>query len=135
MRMVGQKESPEPATETVELENATSYHLSTVRKTNLENAGKKGSELNQETGRGETRNTKLYVKDVPVLAVPYFNFPIDDRRTTGILTPTFGFTNDGCVWNWVLRFTWSILAPEADATITPRYTGDRGTMLDVSFAI
>jgi ABC-type multidrug transport system fused ATPase/permease subunit len=53
--------------------------------------------LNQETGRGETRGTKLYVKDVPVLAVPYFNFPIDDRRTTGILTPSFGFTNDGGV--------------------------------------
>ncbi len=51
--------------------------------------------LNQETGRGETRGTKLYVKNVPVLAVPYFNFPIDDRRTTGILTPSFGFTNDG----------------------------------------
>lgn len=41
-------------------------------------------ELNQETGRGVTRGTKLYVKDVPVLAVPYFNFPIDDRRTTGL---------------------------------------------------
>ncbi|MBP6190915.1 MAG: LPS-assembly protein LptD, partial [Acinetobacter sp.] len=54
-------------------------------------------ELNQDTGRGVTRGTKLYVKNVPVLAVPYFNFPLDDRRTTGILTPNFGYSNDGGV--------------------------------------
>jgi LPS-assembly protein len=54
-------------------------------------------ELDQATGRGVTRGTKLYVKDVPVLAVPYFNFPIDDRRTTGLLSPTFGYSNEGGV--------------------------------------
>lgn len=87
--------------------------------------------LNQETGRGETRNTKLYVKDVPVLAVPYFNFPIDDRRTTGILTPTFGFTNDGGLELGVPVYL--NLAPQYDATITPRYISDRGAMLDGEF--
>lgn len=87
--------------------------------------------LNQETGRGETRNTKLYVKDVPVLAVPYFNFPIDDRRTTGILTPTFGFTNDGGLELGMPVYL--NLAPQYDATITPRYISDRGAMLDGEF--
>ncbi len=76
-------------------------------------------------------NTKLYVKDVPVLAVPYFNFPIDDRRTTGILTPTFGFTNDGGLELGVPVYL--NLAPQYDATITPRYIGDRGAMLDGEF--
>lgn len=87
--------------------------------------------LNQETGRGETRGTKLYVKDVPVLAVPYFNFPIDDRRTTGILTPSFGFTNDGGVELAVPVYL--NLAPNYDATVTPRYIGDRGPMLEGEF--
>jgi LPS-assembly protein len=45
--------------------------------------------LNQETGRGVTRN-KTLCKRCSCLAVPYFNFPIDDRRTTGILNPNFG---------------------------------------------
>ncbi|RZG44112.1 LPS-assembly protein LptD [Acinetobacter wuhouensis] len=87
--------------------------------------------LDQETGRGVTRGTKLYVKDVPVLAVPYFNFPIDDRRTTGILNPNFGFTNDG-------GFELSVpvylnLAPNYDATITPRMITDRGLVAQGEF--
>ena len=87
--------------------------------------------LNKETGRGETRGTKLYVKEVPVLAVPYFNFPIDDRRTTGILTPGFGFTNDGGVELTVPVYL--NLAPNYDATLTPRYIGNRGAMLEGEF--
>ena len=87
--------------------------------------------LNQETGRGETRGTKLYVKDVPVLAVPYFNFPIDDRRTTGILSPSFGFTNDGGIELAVPVYL--NLAPNYDATVTPRYIADRGPMLEGEF--
>jgi LPS-assembly protein len=87
--------------------------------------------LNQETGRGETKNAKLYVKDVPVLAVPYFNFPIDDRRTTGILTPSFGFTNNGGLELGVPVYL--NLAPNYDATITPRYIADRGLMMSGQF--
>lgn len=81
-------------------------------------------ELDQDTGRGVTRGTKLYVKDVPVLAVPYFNFPIDDRRTTGLLSPGFGFTNDGGFELAVPVYL--NLAPNYDATITPRLITDRG---------
>lgn len=87
--------------------------------------------LNQETGRGETKNTKLYIKNVPVLAVPYFNFPIDDRRTTGILTPTFGYTNDGGLELGVPVYL--NLAPNYDATLSPRYISDRGAFLQGEF--
>ena len=88
-------------------------------------------ELNQDTGRGVTRGTKLYVKDVPVLAVPYFNFPIDDRRTTGILSPSFGFTNDGGFELAVPVYL--NLAPNYDATISPRLITDRGLMAQGEF--
>ena len=87
--------------------------------------------LNQDTGRGETRNTKLYVKNVPVLALPYFNFPIDDRRTTGILTPSFGYTNDGGLQVEVPVYL--NLAPHYDATVTPRFLGGRGLMMEGEF--
>ncbi|MFI7825933.1 LPS-assembly protein LptD, partial [Acinetobacter baumannii] len=92
-------------------------------------------ELNQETGRGVTRGTKLYVKDVPVLAVPYFNFPIDDRRTTGILNPQFGFSgfsNNGGGGELSVPIYLN-LAPNYDATITPRYLAERGPMLKGEF--
>ena len=88
-------------------------------------------ELNQETGRGITKGTKLYIKNTPVLAIPYFNFPIDDRRTTGLLNPTFGYTNDGGVQ--VSAPIYLNLAPNYDATITPRYLSERGLMLDGEF--
>ncbi len=88
-------------------------------------------ELNQTTGRGVTKDTKLYVKNVPVLAVPYFNFPIDDRRTTGVLTPSIGYTNDGGLQLAVPVYL--NLAPNYDATLTPRYLGGRGAMLDSEF--
>ena len=88
-------------------------------------------ELDQDTGRGITRGTKIYVKDVPVLAVPYFNFPIDDRRTTGILNPGFGFTNDGGFELAVPVYL--NLAPNYDATITPRLITDRGIFAQGEF--
>lgn len=116
--------------DTLELENATYSTCPPGQKPTWKIQADQ-IKLNQETGRGETRNTKLYVKDVPVLAVPYFNFPIDDRRTTGILTPTFGFTNDGGLELGVPVYL--NLAPQYDATITPRYISDRGAMLDGEF--
>ncbi|AOA59899.1 LPS-assembly protein LptD [Acinetobacter larvae] len=91
----------------------------------------KNIEIDQETGRGVTRNTKLYVKNVPVMAIPYFNFPIDDRRTTGLLNPNFGYSNEGGFQ--VAAPVYLNLAPNYDATITPRLYSDRGLMLDGEF--
>ena len=88
-------------------------------------------EINQDTGRGSTKNTKLYIKDIPVLAVPYFNFPIDDRRTTGILSPSLGFSNDGGFE--LATPVYLNLAPNYDSTITPRVLSDRGLMLEGEF--
>lgn len=88
-------------------------------------------ELDQASGRGVTRGTKLYVKDVPILAVPYFNFPIDDRRTTGLLSPNFGYSNDGGA-----QLTTPIylnLAPNYDLILTPSYMSQRGAKLDGEF--
>ena len=116
--------------QTVELKNAT-YSTCPPGEVPTWKIQANTIKLNQETGRGETTGTKLYVKNVPVMAVPYFNFPIDDRRTTGILTPSFGFTNDGGVE--VAVPVYLNLAPNYDATLTPRYISDRGAMLEGEF--
>ncbi|WP_180034685.1 MULTISPECIES: LPS-assembly protein LptD [unclassified Acinetobacter] len=118
------------STETLELENAVYTTCPPDEKPTWKIQADK-IKLNQETGRGETKGTTLYVKNVPVMAVPYFNFPIDDRRTTGILTPSFGFTNDGGIELAVPIYL--NLAPNYDATVTPRYIADRGAMMEGEF--
>ena len=39
-----------------------------------------------------TYNTTLYVNQIPVLYTPYFAFPADKTRRTGLLRPTVGYT-------------------------------------------
>ena len=87
--------------------------------------------LDHETGRGEAYNALLYLGDMPVLYSPYFSFPIDNRRKTGFLYPTFGHsTNTG--YELGTPFYWNI-APDKDATITPDIMTDRGVQLNAIF--
>ena len=88
-------------------------------------------EINQETGRGTTKGTKIKIKDQTIVSVPYFNFPIDDRRVTGLLIPSLGYTNNGGLQLSVPIYL--NLAPHYDATVTPRYMGDRGAMAEAEF--
>ena len=41
-----------------------------------------------------TYNTTLYINTVPVLYTPYFGFPTDDTRRTGLLKPSIGLSNN-----------------------------------------
>jgi LPS-assembly protein len=87
--------------------------------------------LNQNTGMGTAHNARLHIKDVPVFYTPYISFPIDDRRKTGFLIPSFGSSNNSG-FELKTPFYWNI-APNYDATITPRYLSDRGTQLNTEF--
>ena len=40
-----------------------------------------------------TYNPRLYVKNVPVFYLPYFGFPTDTTRRTGLLLPTIGYSS------------------------------------------
>ena len=84
-------------------------------------------ELKHEDGRGVARGAKLIFKGVPILYAPYFTFPIDDRRKSGFLYPSFGQSSDrgfefGVPWYWNI-------APNQDATLEPRYLSKRGFLL------
>lgn len=83
--------------------------------------------LNFDTGVGTAKNAKLEFFDIPILYLPYMTFPIDDRRKSGFLYPFISTANDN-------GFEFSIpyyrnIAPNHDATITPRYFTERGAML------
>jgi LPS-assembly protein len=85
----------------------------------------------EDEGEGVARNTRLNIKDVPVLYTPYLSFPIDDRRKTGLLPPSFGSSDNS---GFELRVPYYLnLAPNYDATLEPRYLQDRGTQMNVEF--
>ncbi|EHJ92745.1 LPS-assembly protein LptD [Vreelandella boliviensis] len=83
--------------------------------------------LNQAEGFGTARHARLQVKDVPVFYWPWLRFPIDDRRHTGLLTPSIGLSADG--FDYTQPFYWNI-APNRDATITPRWMSDHGLLMN-----
>lgn len=84
-------------------------------------------ELDREEGLGRAKHARLSFGYVPILYVPYFQFPIDDRRRTGLLFPTLG---DSDTTGFDLRVPLYLnLAPNYDAQLTPRYMAERGTMI------
>lgn len=82
--------------------------------------------LNQETNTGEAWHARLSFKGVPFFYSPYLNFPLEGRKS-GLLPPTFGSSEENGT-DISLPIYWNI-APNQDATFTPRNITKRGTML------
>ena len=83
--------------------------------------------FDRESGRAQALNTVLKVRDIPVLYSPYISFPIDDRRESGFLAPSFGST-DETGFNSTVPYYWNI-APNFDLTFSPRIMSNRGVLL------
>ena len=75
----------------------------------------------------KTYGTVLKVFDTPVLYLPYFTFPISDQRKTGFIEPTLSSSNRNGA-EIEAPFYWNI-APNIDATLTPRYMSNIGLQL------
>ncbi len=88
-------------------------------------------DTDQESGRGEATHVRLALGGLPVFYAPYFSFPIDDRRQSGFLTPSFGISDE--LGTDVSIPYYLNLAPNYDATITPRIMSRRGLMLAGEF--
>ncbi len=88
-------------------------------------------DLDRETGVGVARNARLRLKGVPFLYLPYATFPIDDRRKSGFLAPSVG-DSDRSGYDLATPYYFNI-APNMDATLTPRYLSKRGLMLGGEF--
>ncbi|MGH8581933.1 MAG: LPS-assembly protein LptD [Gammaproteobacteria bacterium] len=76
---------------------------------------------------GTAKHVFLELWDIPVLYVPYLSFPISEKRKSGFLPPTFGESSDTGA-DLAVPYYWNI-APEHDATLTPRVLSQRGVML------
>ncbi len=89
----------------------------------------KASEINldRESGIGSAWHTQLRIKEVPIMYLPYYRFPIDDRRMTGFLDPTFSINGEIQASEMSVPFYLN-LHPQVDATITPKELLDHGLL-------
>jgi LPS-assembly protein len=81
-------------------------------------------ELDLEEGLGVARAAKVRVSGVPVFYFPWIQFPLDDRRRTGLLWPDIGSDSRGGLDIAVPIYM--NLAPNYDLLYAPRYIEERG---------
>ena len=84
-------------------------------------------ELDYDRDRGVARGATLVFKDMPILWWPKMSFPLAEQRKSGFLTPTLGASNR-TGFDVAVPYYWNI-APNYDATLTPRVMARRGLQL------
>ncbi|MBA2492042.1 MAG: LPS assembly protein LptD [Gammaproteobacteria bacterium] len=87
--------------------------------------------LDRESGDGTARGAVLRFKNIPFFYTPWIRFPIDDRRKSGFLFPTIG-TSSRSGFSLETPYYWNI-APDRDATMSPRLFTKRGLQLRSEF--
>jgi LPS-assembly protein len=88
-------------------------------------------DVNTDKGWGVARGATIRIGKIPVMYVPWMKFPIDDRRHTGLLYPAIGQSGrNGFDYKQPIYLN---LAPNYDATITPRIMTNRGFQLGGEF--
>lgn len=76
---------------------------------------------------GTARGANIVFGDHTIFYAPYLSFSLDRQRKSGFLSPIFGTTgNSGTEFS--IPYYWNI-APNRDATFTPRVMAKRGTQL------
>jgi len=84
----------------------------------------KNFEIDRYTETGTATHASIEFKGVPILYTPWIEFPLNNQRMSGFLTPTFGTTSRSGV-ELMVPYYWNI-GPNMDATLSPRYLSRRG---------
>ena len=85
--------------------------------------------INKKAQQGSAKNVTFNVKGVPVFYFPKFNFPLNDNRKSGFLTPHARIQSNTRI---SLPYYFN-LAPNYDATITTTFNERQGLMFDTEF--
>jgi len=80
---------------------------------------------------GVVNGAAVYFQGVPIMASPYFQFPLGEHRRSGLLTPSLGI-NSKLGAEAIIPYYWDI-APNRDATISPRVMTKRGLLIGSEF--
>lgn len=86
--------------------------------------------IDLESGVGTARHARLEIANLPVFYSPWLRFPLDDRRQTGLLPPNIKVNNGRLD---LAQPFYLNLAEHQDATLTPRWIGERGLLLGGEF--
>lgn len=90
-------------------------------------------DLDYDKGWGTAVHAILSVNEIPVFYFPWFRFPLDDRRHTGLLLPEIAYSRkNGLYYKQPVYLN---LAPNFDATLTPTVLSERGFLGDSEFRL
>ena len=93
----------------------------------------KASKIRIDTnlGIGTAKNARIEFKGVPFLYLPYISYPVSNERKSGWMIPKIGSSQQRGI-EFEIPYYWNI-APQFDATFTPRYMSERGLQLNSEF--
>ena len=87
--------------------------------------------IGKDDAFARARNVVVKLKGVPIFYSPWLRIPVSGDRQSGFLFPNAGYSGDDGT-DLATPFYLN-LAPNYDATLTPRHVSDRGTGLTVEF--
>ena len=88
-------------------------------------------QIDKDRDVGVARNAIIEFMGVPIFYSPYLSFSLHQERKSGLLAPHYGSTDKGGA-ELTVPFYWNI-APNRDATISPRMMTRRGVLLNGQF--
>jgi len=88
-------------------------------------------ELDRKVQLGTAQQATIVFKDVPIIFLPWMDFPLNGQRKSGFLTPTAGY-NGKNGFELEVPYYWNI-APNYDDTMTPRVLSKRGLLFGNEF--
>jgi len=87
--------------------------------------------LDYLTSLGSARQVRVEFMNTPILYAPWLDFSLDNRRKSGFLAPTYGASTERGL-ELMTPWYWNI-APNQDATITPRVMTRRGVQVSAEY--
>ncbi len=87
--------------------------------------------LNHSDEYGTADDIILRFKNAPLLYLPYIEFPLGDRRRSGLLVPELSYSSQRGT-EFKQPWYWNI-APNQDAILTPHFMNRRGLALDTRY--
>ena len=87
--------------------------------------------IDKDRDIGVARDASIVFMGVPIFYSPYLSFSLHQERKSGFITPHYGSTDKGGA-ELTIPYYWNI-APNRDATISPRVMTRRGVLMSGQF--
>lgn len=88
-------------------------------------------QIDHQHGRAYARQVALSWQGIPLIRTPYLSYPINDKRQSGFLIPTFAYHSQQGI-RYIQPF-YINLKPNADITLYPQLYTSRGAAMGTEF--